>query len=364
MDKVAALESEPFQELADCAPAMLWRINASFDCDWANKAWFDFTGGTLEDQRGFAWIDRVHPEDREAVVQAFDGAFAARQPASVEFRLQGRDGQYRWFLDSGTPFYREGEFAGFVGSCTDITERKAAEERMQRLTDEIVRLARAEALSAMSAALVHELGQPVQTIGGYAEGMARLLAGGEADRAVLTEAVEAVRQAALRASAIFENCRSLVAGRPSGRTRSDVAAVLRAAEPLILAHPRASGVEVEWALSEGLEAEVSRLQLEQVLINLTANAFEAMAGRQSRKLRVSAAPWGALAIVSVCDNGPGIPAGLRKRIFDSLVTTKATGMGIGLYVCQTIIAAHGGRIWAEAAPEGGALLKFTIPLAP
>ena len=133
MSREAAFEDRPFQELADSAPVMLWRINSTFDCDWANKAWFDFTGGTLSEQAGFAWVDLVHPDDSDRIVEAFGRAFEARQPVSVELRVRDKDGRYRWLLDRGSPYFHEGEFAGFVGSCVDITERKEVEERTRLL---------------------------------------------------------------------------------------------------------------------------------------------------------------------------------------------------------------------------------------
>lgn len=118
------LARERFREVADAAPVALWRIDATFQHDWVNKHWLDFTGGQLEDEVAFGWIEKVHPDDRERVLEEFDRAFDEREAASVEFRLRGTDGQYRWFLDTGVPFYRDGRFAGFVGSCIDITERK------------------------------------------------------------------------------------------------------------------------------------------------------------------------------------------------------------------------------------------------
>jgi PAS domain S-box-containing protein len=127
---------------------MLWRINASFDCDWANAAWFEFTGGTLAEQSGFAWVDLVHPDDRARVKEAFSEAFEARDKVSVEFRIRRRDGHYRWILDSGSPFFENGDFAGFVGSCFDITERKEAEERTAALGSDF--LSRPETTHAAS----------------------------------------------------------------------------------------------------------------------------------------------------------------------------------------------------------------------
>jgi signal transduction histidine kinase len=146
--------------------------------------------------------------------------------------------------------------------------------------------------------------------------------------------------------------------------RADVAAVLRGAEPWIRSHPDAAGVSIDWNLASGLEAELSPLEIEQLLINLASNALEAMRGMPGAELRIAAARWGGLAIVSVADTGRGVPPDMRKIIFRSLVTTKPKGMGIGLYVCHAIATAHGGRIWVEAGAEGGAVFKFTLPLTP
>lgn len=300
MSHEAALDDKPFHELADSAPVMLWRINSSFDCDWANKAWFDFTGGSLAEQTGFAWVDLVHPDDSDRIVEAFGRAFEAREPVSVELRVRGKDGRYRWFLDSGSPYFHEGEFAGFVGSCVDITERKEAEERTRLLCAQMIRLSPADALASIAAA----------------------------------------------------------------RVRSDLATVLRSAEPLILAHPDASGVDVDWDLADGLEVELSPLEIGMVLTNLAASAFEGMRGTDRREVRIIAAAWGALAIVSVCDTGPGLPVWLRQAVSGSLPSAGGDDRGIGLHLCHTIIGAHGGRIWVEQGAEGGAVLKFTLPLAP
>lgn len=123
------LEVELFQEVADQIPVMLWRINARFDCDWVNRAWLDYTGGHLDEERHFAWLDRLHPDDVERTAELFDRAFSAREPVTVKFRLRRHDGVYGTFLDTGVPFYRGDAFAGFVGSCIDISELRTAEQR-------------------------------------------------------------------------------------------------------------------------------------------------------------------------------------------------------------------------------------------
>jgi PAS domain S-box-containing protein len=127
------LQSEHFQDVADYVPAMLWRISADFRYDWANRSWFEFTGGSLDDERGFGWVEKVHPDDRQILTEEFDRAFAAKEPVVVDFRIMSRHGRYHWFRDCGSPVYRDGVFDGFVGSCMDITDIVTANDRLDRL---------------------------------------------------------------------------------------------------------------------------------------------------------------------------------------------------------------------------------------
>lgn len=131
------LQAEPFQQVADHVPAMLWRISADFLYDWANRSWFEFTGGSLDDERGFAWLEKVHPEDRQMVVEELDRSFAAREPVVVEFRLRSRAGAYHWFRDCGQPVYRDAVFDGFVGSCVDVTDAISATARLNLLQEQL-----------------------------------------------------------------------------------------------------------------------------------------------------------------------------------------------------------------------------------
>jgi PAS domain S-box-containing protein len=125
------LSMERFQSIADFAPVMLWRITSDFKRDWVNRAWLDYTGASRGGEADFAWLDRLHPDDLEPVSEHFDQAFAAREATSIEFRLRRYDGAYRWFLDAGAPVFIEGTFAGFVGCCVDVTQRKVIEERLE-----------------------------------------------------------------------------------------------------------------------------------------------------------------------------------------------------------------------------------------
>jgi two-component system sensor kinase FixL len=357
-----APRDEIFQDIADFAPAMLWRINSTFNSSWANRTWFSFTGGTLESELDFAWADRIHPDERERVLEQFDIAFSERTSTVVEFRIRRYDGAYRWLLDRGEPVYRDGKFDGFVGSAVDITERREAELRADRLQAEVVRLSRADVSGSMANMLLHELVQPVQVISNYSAALKRMLSDKGDLAEPISEGVDRLRAALERAGEIVRSCRDLAAGSPSERAVADLAAVLRAAEPHISELPHGKAGQLEWSLEPGLRVNVSAVQIEQVLLNLVKNAIEAMQGAPAR-VRVAAAAWGREAIVSVTDWGPGINPDIRAEIFEQAVTTKPDGMGVGLHVCRAIITAHGGRIWVSDNFGAGTTVKFTLPLA-
>ncbi len=126
-----------FREIADYAPVMVWRSGDDRLCDWFNKPWLDFTGRGMEQEVGFGWAEGVHPADFDRCLAVYTEAFDARESFSMEYRLRRHDGEYRWLLDNGAPYFRDGQFAGFFGSCIDITAFKLAESAHQLLVNEL-----------------------------------------------------------------------------------------------------------------------------------------------------------------------------------------------------------------------------------
>lgn len=120
-----------FYEIADFAPIIIWRSGLDGGCEWVNRMWLEFTGRTMEEELGYGWVELIHPDDRERCRAVYTDAFARREPFTIEFRiLAGSD--YRWLFNKGRPFERDGKFAGFFGSCIDITEQRLAHQRLQR----------------------------------------------------------------------------------------------------------------------------------------------------------------------------------------------------------------------------------------
>lgn len=124
-----------FRALMADAPVMVWLSGLSSECEFFNQRWLDFTGRTMEQERGVGWAEGVHHEDLQACMTAYLEAFAARRAFHVEYRLRRHDGEFRWVRDTGHPRTEGGTFRGFVGSCIDVTEIHEAQE-LQRLLDE------------------------------------------------------------------------------------------------------------------------------------------------------------------------------------------------------------------------------------
>ncbi|GAB0058765.1 Sensor histidine kinase RcsC [Candidatus Magnetaquicoccaceae bacterium FCR-1] len=126
-------ESEArFRVVANSAPVLIWVSGLDMGCDWFNQRWLDFTGRTLEEECGDGWVKGVHPDDLERCMEIYTAHFQRREPFSMLYRLRRHDGAWRWLMDNGAPRYDErGSFAGFIGSCTDVTDRLAIEKALQ-----------------------------------------------------------------------------------------------------------------------------------------------------------------------------------------------------------------------------------------
>jgi len=132
MEEALRESEQRFRLMADTVPVMIWESGTDKLCNYFNKVWLEFTGRTIEQEKGDGWAFGVHPEDKELYLDTYTNAFDARQKFKMEYRLKRFDDEYRWILDTGIPqFTLDGSFAGYIGSCVDITDRKQAEEQIE-----------------------------------------------------------------------------------------------------------------------------------------------------------------------------------------------------------------------------------------
>lgn len=254
----------------------------------------------------------------------------------------------------------------FTGFVRDLTERQATETRLQELQSELVHMSRLSAMGEMASALAHELNQPLSAIANYLSGAKRLLDRSAVQEPRAADALEKAADQALRAGEIIRRLRDFLARGESERRVENLPKLVQEACALALVGAKEHGVRVSYAIA--LDADlvlVDRVQIQQVILNLVRNAIDAMVDQPVRELTVStAAVEDNMAMVSVTDTGPGVDETAAAKLFQPFVTTKASGMGVGLSISRTIIEAHGGRIWTEPNPEGGAIFRFTLRRAP
>jgi PAS domain S-box-containing protein len=487
-------ESESrFRIVADAAPVLIWMAGVDKLCTFFNKPWLDFTGRRMEQELGNGWAEGVHQDDLERCLQVYGSAFDARQPFVMQYRLRRNDGEYRWVSDQGVPRHDpQGRFAGYIGSCVDVTElvnkdqalreseermRVAAEavnlgiwewdlskdeiwatnarrallglpasgtialqdfisrlhpddrDRVRRtmddaihsgedfdseyrliLPDGIVRwmstrgsvhfdnarkparllgisiditerkqaeldaqqdraelshLSRVALIGEMSASIAHELNQPLAGILSNAAAGQRFIDQGEVDLGEIRELLGDIIADGRRASDVMRGIRGMVKKGQVARRSVDLNEVVMDAVRMVSPDAVLRSCQMETSLDTSLRAiEGDPVQLQQVLLNLVINAFDAMRDTpvSRRKVLIATQSNGdATVSTSVRDYGTGISEEMRGRLFDPFFTTKSEGLGMGLAIVRSIVESHGGTITIENADGGGARFGFVLP---
>jgi two-component system sensor kinase FixL len=255
----------------------------------------------------------------------------------------------------------------FTGFVRDLTEHQQTQARLQELQSELVHVSRLSAMGEMASALAHELNQPLAAISNYMKGSRRLLAdSADPNTPKIENAMDRAAEQALRAGQIIRRLRDFVSRGESEKRVESLSKLIEEAGVLGLPGAREQNIHIRFNLNSEFDLVlVDRVQIQQVLVNLFRNALEAMAQSPRRELTATNAQVADDMIeVAVSDTGPGFHDDVKPNLFQTFFTTKETGMGVGLSISRSIIEAHGGRMWAEDNPSGGATFRFTLPAAP
>jgi len=258
---------------------------------------------------------------------------------------------------------KSGDRRFFTGFIRDLTERQKTEARLQELQAELVHISRLTAMGEMASTLAHELNQPLSAIANYLKGSRRLLEGStDGNAATIRDAMDKAAAQALRAGDIIRRLRDFVARGENERSVEHARKLIEEASALALVGAKNLGIRTRFDFDPAVAfVLVDKIQIQQVLLNLMRNAIEAMEAVERRELTIATKAADAdMAMISVGDTGPGIAPDVADRLFQPFTTTKATGMGVGLSICRTIIEAHGGQIWVEPNAGGGAVFHFTL----
>jgi PAS domain S-box-containing protein len=488
-------ESESrFQNVANAAPVLIWMAGVDKLCTFFNKPWLEFTGRSIEQELGNGWAEGVHPDDLEKCLEVYIEAFDARQPFVMKYRLRRSDGEYRWISDQGVARHdAQGGFAGYIGSCVDVTElmkkeealhefeervvlaaeaahlgiwemepaskelwmsdsartlfqfdsetpldhaalqdrvhpedrarrdsavkhaletgsgyeieyrvslpdstqrwiggrarsvagnnrkgarligvsiditpRKLAEAEALRQRDELSHLSRVALMGEMSASIAHELNQPLAGILSNAAAGQRFIDRGNVDQAEIHELLGDIISDGRRAGDVVRGIRGMVKKEQVERRSVNLNEVVTDAVRMVSADALLRSCQVETSLDASLRAvEADAVQLQQVLLNLVINAFDAMRDTpiSRRKVVIATQSNGEGTVcVSVRDYGVGISTEMQDRLFDPFFTTKNEGLGMGLAIARSILESHGGTIAGKNADGGGARFEFVLPV--
>ena len=336
-----------------------WRDETIVGSDEANR----ILGGVLG-EAGKDLIDFVAAADVARFRETHAQALAARAPiVELEYRIDRPDGSTRIVQSRvETSYASDGHPTRALGTIRDVTELRAAEEESRRLRSELRHADRAAHAGALTASLSHELNQPLTGILANAQAALHML--GPSDRE-LREVLDAIVRDDKRAASVVENVRALLRREEPKRSTFPLDEACSEVLVLFKAELEANRVRLQSALEPRCSVRAVRTQIQQLVLNLVANALHALRERPDgeRRLALELSRIGNdRAEIRVSDSGIGIAAEHRARIFDPFFTTRSDGLGMGLAICHWIVEAHGGDIVAEPNDEGGTTFRCTLPV--
>jgi len=369
-DKADALrESEArYRALVMAGANMVWQADAKGEGFLATPGWLELTGQSEDDVKALGWLDALHPKDQERSERLWRQSMAQKCMYENEFQVRTRDRSYRHFHVQAVPILSsDSEVREWIGAAVDVTEQKDAALAVQRHRDELAHVARISTMGELAASLAHELNQPLTAILSNAQAAQRLLAANPPDVGEVREILHDIVEDDRRAGEIVRRVRELVRKGDLEAAELDLAVLIR--DVLRLLHSDAILHNVHIVLEMAADAPKilgDRVQLQQVMLNLLLNAFQAMKNSPVRERQVtlrSRFAKGNTMIVAVRDHGVGLREDQLEKMFQPFYTTKKDGLGMGLAISRSIIESHGGRLWAQNNPDRGATLFFSVPVA-
>ena len=359
---------ERFRTMADTAPVMIWVAGPDKLCTFVNKRWLDFTGRSIEQELGDGWTHAVHPEDLDRCYDTYSSSCDARRRFEMEYRLRRSDGEYRWVIDIGVPRLEpSGTFAGYIGSCIDITDLKLNQEQM-------LAAQKLESLGVLAAGIAHDFNNMLGSI--FAE--ADLAFGDLPANSPARDNLDRICAVTIRASEVLNLLMAYAGGKGDEVAFEPVDLSMLVQEMLELLKMSISKKAI---FSTNFDEDCPPVhgnptQIRRVVMNLVTNASEALGdkegsiragtrcihvGPEPRLEGTANLPEGAYVLLEVSDTGCGMSAESQAKAFDPFYTTKSAGRGLGLAAVQGIVRSHGGTIHVVSAPGKGSTFRVFIP---
>lgn len=358
------LSANEYRLLVEHSPVMIWRSGRDARCDYFNETWLDFTGRTLEQEIGDGWVDGVHPEDLARCVSYYREHFHRREAFEMEYRLRRHDGVYRWIFDRGVPFNDEsGAFAGFIGSCIDVDERRNAEAMRQQHNEEQLTLAR-DFEKWILAIVSHDIRNPLSAILIATDQLQQKLEG----KTDLTQWCEILMKGVNRIQHIVGDLLDLSyeregTGIPIDPKPSDLRAICRQIigelETIARDHQISFDCQVDGA------GAWDEHRVMQAISNLASNAVQH--GTPGSPVHVRLTGDAERVSVEIHNEGT-VPSELLPRLFEPFrsgrhYAKRGDGLGLGLFIAKAIARAHGGGLEVDSS-DGTTTFRLVLPRQP
>jgi len=356
-----------FENMANTAPVMIWIADVDGLFSFLNRVWLDFTGNEMGDDLGMNWLKNVYPEDLEKLLYHYQNAFKSKTPFSYEFRFKRKDDIYRWIMINGTPrFSRNGIFMGFIGSCTDISEQKESEEKIQKINTELAEINATK--DKFFSIISHDLRSPLS-------GLMQILfiIAEDYDSLPNEEKLEMIMDVANTSKKTYELMENLLEWSsiqtgtiPFNPKKVTIINLLDNLEELYNQNLKSKEITLKIDIKPEISIFADKKMVETILRNLLSNAIKFT--HPNGTISVSSEPADDFVIIKVSDTGVGITPEILSDLFkvdkvqSSPGTRKETGTGLGLILCKELVEKQNGKMWVESKENVGTTFYLTLPL--
>ncbi len=362
-------QERELSQLIDMVPSLLWRLTPTGEPTFFSKRLIEFCGSDVtafapsgENRLASAMTTLFHPDDIPRLEDSLRHSLQTGESFSLNYRMRRFDGVYRWMSGRAEPLKDDqGRIVQWFGLSQDIEDQVRVEEELRLARERLTRASQAASLAELSAAIAHEVSQPLAAIVANSHACQRWLAATPPNIDRGRKLMDRIIHNANSAADVVTRIRALFRHSTGTRISASLPDVIAEARVLMVEEAARRAMRLEFEVSADLpEITLDPVQIQQVLVNLFRNGMDAMQSIEGEKvLMISVRRAGDDLQVDVSDNGHGIEH--VEKVFDPFFTTKEHGMGMGLAISRSIVEAHGGRLWASNNATVGATLSFTLP---